>query len=56
MKQEQDIKLSVVIPVYNKQEYLEVCMKSVFAQDLNGIEAIAVDDGSTGGSGDNHDH
>ena len=56
MKQEQDIKLSVVIPVYNKQEYLEVCMKSVFAQDLNGIEAIAVDDGSTDGSGDILDH
>ena len=56
MKQEQDIKLSVVIPVYNKQEYLEVCMKSVFAQDLNGIEAIAVDDGSTDGSGVILDH
>lgn len=56
MKQEQDIKLSVVIPVYNKQEYLETCMKSVFAQDLKGIEAIAVDDGSTDGSGAVLDH
>lgn len=51
MKQQQDIKLSVVIPVYNKQEYLETCIKSVFSQDLEDIEAIAVDDGSTDGSG-----
>ena len=42
--------LSVLIPVYNTSKYLDACLKSVQAQDLNGMEIICVDDGSTDNS------
>ena len=40
------IKVSVVIPVYNVEKYLEACMDSVLGQTLREIEVIAVDDAS----------
>lgn len=46
------VKVSVVIPVYNKKDYVEGCLRSVMTQDFDGYEAIAVDDGSTDGSAD----
>ncbi len=45
--EEQSIKVSVVMPVYNTQEYLGECMDSVLNQTLKKIEIICVDDGST---------
>jgi glycosyltransferase involved in cell wall biosynthesis len=39
--------VSVVIPVYNAEPYLEDTLKSVFAQTYPHIEIIAVDDGSS---------
>lgn len=45
--EEQSIKVSVVMPVYNMQEYLGECMDSVLNQTLKKIEIICVDDGST---------
>lgn len=45
------MKFSVVIPVYNVEEYLEKCVESVLAQHCDDYEMILVDDGSTDGSG-----
>ena len=45
-------KLSVIIPVYNVEEYLEECLNSVCNQTLTDIEIICVNDGSTDNSGD----
>lgn len=41
------IKVSVIVPVYNVQEYLGKCLSSLTAQTLKDIEIICVDDGST---------
>ncbi|MCD7782065.1 MAG: glycosyltransferase [Methanosphaera sp.] len=44
------VKVSVVMPVYNAEEYLERTINSVFEQTLSDIEVICVDDGSTDNS------
>lgn len=43
-------KVSVIIPVYNTEEYLRECLDSVVNQTLKEIEIICVDDGSTDNS------
>lgn len=43
----QMVKVSVVIPVYNVEQYLERCLDSIINQTLNDIEIICVNDGST---------
>ena len=40
-------KISVVIPVYNKEKYVKETLQSVLNQDFNDFEIIIVDDGST---------
>ena len=42
-----DIKISVIIPVYNMEKYLGQCLESVLGQTLSGIQIICIDDGST---------
>lgn len=41
-----DIRVSVVVPVYKVEEYLERCLDSLAAQDLDNIEFLLIDDGS----------
>ena len=43
-------KVSVIIPVYNVENYLEECLDSVFQQSYSNYEVIAVNDGSKDGS------
>lgn len=45
------LNLSVIIPVYNVEKYLEQCVESVVHQNLDHYEIILVDDGSTDNSG-----
>ena len=40
-------KVSVIIPVYNKEEYIRECLDSILGQSLKEIEVVLVDDGST---------
>ncbi len=44
------VKVSIIIPVYNVERYLEECMESVLGQTLKEIEIICVNDGSSDGS------
>lgn len=43
-------KVSVVIPVYNVEDYLEECLESIINQTLKDIEIICINDGSTDNS------
>ncbi len=45
------IKVSIIVPVYNTEEYLEKCLNSLVNQTLKEIEIICVNDGSTDNSG-----
>ena len=36
--------VSIIIPVYNAEEYLDRCLGSVLAQDFTSYEVILVDD------------
>lgn len=42
-----DIKVSVVVPVYNQIGYIKTCIQSIQAQTMNDIEIICVDDASS---------
>lgn len=43
-------KVSVIIPVYNVEDYLEECLESIVNQSLKEIEIICINDGSTDNS------
>ena len=43
--------ISVIVPVYNIENYLERCVNSIREQTYNNLEILLVDDGSTDSSG-----
>jgi len=43
-------KVSVIIPVYNREKFIKTCLNSLVNQTLNSFEIICVDDGSTDNS------
>lgn len=51
MGQKIKYKISVIVPVYNKKEYLRQCIESILSQGYGNLELLLVDDESTDGSG-----
>ncbi len=47
MRVEEKIQISIVVPIYNIQDYLKRCIDSIINQSYKYIEIILVDDGST---------
>ena len=43
-------KVSIIVPTYNVEQYLEECLDSIVGQTLRDLEIICVNDGSTDGS------
>lgn len=46
----EEIKVSIVVPAYNVEQYISKCLKSLINQTLKEIEIIVVNDGSTDGT------
>ena len=44
-------KISVIVPVFNVERYIHVCLEALIKQTYRNIEVLLVDDGSTDGSG-----
>ena len=44
--------ISVIVPVYNIEKYIERCVRSICVQTYKNLEILLVDDGSTDGSGE----
>ena len=44
--EKENIKLSLIVPVYKVEQYLSKCLDSLINQTLNGLEIICVKDGS----------
>lgn len=47
---ETQIKLSIIIPVYNVARYLTSCINSIISEDSDALEIVLIDDGSIDGS------
>ncbi|EHS2295441.1 Beta-1,3-glucosyltransferase [Enterococcus faecalis FL2] len=43
--------ISIIVPVYNVEKYLEKCVKTILSQSFTNFELLLVDDGSTDTSG-----
>ena len=47
MKKEDEGTISVVVPIYNQQKYLNISIPSILNQSYDKIEVLLVNDGST---------
>ena len=45
-----NIKVSVIVPVFNASQYISNTLSSIISQDFDSFEIIVVDDGSTDNS------
>lgn len=45
-----DVKISIIIPVYNVEDYLKECLDSLLRQTFTEFEIICIDDGSSDNS------
>lgn len=45
-----DVKISIIVPIYNVEKYLRQCLESICLQTIDDIEIICIDDGSTDNS------
>ncbi len=45
------MKISVIVPIYNTEQYLSRCLDSIISQSFTDFELLLIDDGSTDGSG-----
>jgi len=43
-------KVSIIIPVYNTEDYLEECLDSILEQEYADLEVLIIDDGSSDNS------
>jgi len=48
---EAEMKITVVVPVYNVEKYIQRCIDSILKQTYNNLQIILIDDGSTDDSG-----
>lgn len=42
-----NVKISIIVPIFNAEKYLQICLNSLLNQTLKDIEIICIDDGST---------
>ncbi len=47
-----NLKLSIIVPVYNAEKYIGQCIESITRQKTKDMEVILINDGSTDASGD----
>jgi len=50
-KNDMNPKISIIVPVYNVEKYINKCVDSILNQTFKGFELILIDDGSTDSSG-----
>lgn len=50
LQSNRNVLISVVIPVYNVYEWIDLCLESVINQTFDNFEVILINDGSTDGS------
>lgn len=49
---DQKILVSIIVPIYNVDRYLEKCLDSILGQTYRNLQILLIDDGSTDRSGD----